>query len=150
MRTVHAGDLSIDATLDDYRAFLSFIQARATHALAQHRNPFLTKGLTSLICVALGIALRPPLFDERVSSACASQGDSMAECPGPHNAAAQTPPSNAGGPKRVAIWRPFCSRLLALWYLVKSEDDVGEITPAFLLLNDSCTRNQVWTMTRRN
>jgi protein-S-isoprenylcysteine O-methyltransferase Ste14 len=50
-------DLHIDVTLDDYRAFLSFMQTRATHTLAQEGNPFLPKILMFLIAIVLGITL---------------------------------------------------------------------------------------------
>ncbi|MCS6286950.1 MAG: YcxB family protein [Nitrospira sp.] len=49
-------DLHINVTLDDYRAFLSFVQTRAKNATSQGNNPILARSLTFFVWMGIGIA----------------------------------------------------------------------------------------------
>jgi len=49
-------DLRIDVTLDDYRAFLSFVQTKAKDATSQGSNPILARSLTFFVWMGIGIA----------------------------------------------------------------------------------------------
>ena len=50
-------DFHINVTIDDYRAFLSFVQTRARSAISRGRNPTLSRLLTFFIWMGIGLAL---------------------------------------------------------------------------------------------
>ena len=50
-------DLHIDVTLDDYRAYLSFLQTRAKNTTSQGRSPILTRFLTFFVSMSIGMVL---------------------------------------------------------------------------------------------